>query len=212
MGNFVTSTSHSSQHLQKVLDKVIRVFHAENVKYALAYGTLLGIIRDDRPINGDDDIDFFIAPDQWEKAVAVMEKHFFSVRQLQNMIIYPHFRTFMVDYVQVDLYKLHDTDDGHVIDCWNKYVFPLEYLYPFQRYGRYSIPKDPQWFLAHAYGPDWRIPRSGKDYPSPDEESVASSACGKVLPPRRLGPITIGLIVMVCAVIVAAVCFKSFRK
>ena len=30
-----------------------------------------------------------------------MEKHFFSLRQMQNLLIYPHFKTFMVDNVQV---------------------------------------------------------------------------------------------------------------
>ncbi|MBC83331.1 MAG: hypothetical protein CL454_00555 [Acidimicrobiaceae bacterium] len=203
---------HSSQRLQGALSKVIRVFEAENIEYALAYGTLLGVVREDRPINGDDDVDFFIAPNQWEKAVATMEKHFFSLRQMQNLLIYPHFKTFMVDNVQVDLYKLHDTEDGRTIDCWNEHVFPREAMYPFLRHGQYSVPKNPQRLLAHVYGQDWRVPRGGKDYPSPDEKTEASLQCAKVLQPRRLGPITVGLIVVVCSAVAAGVAAKCLAR
>ncbi len=189
----------SSKELQDAMDKVIRLFEQENVEYALAYGTLLGIIRDNHPIDNDDDVDLFIPPDQWEKALEIMERHFSSK---PHLMIEPYFRDFMVNNVQVDLYKLNNFED-RTIDCWNTRVFLKQDMYPFSQFNQYSVPKDPEKLLVHVYGEDWRVPRGGKDYPSEKQKRFANFVCTKVFTKKpRLGAISIGLIVAISFVAV----------
>jgi hypothetical protein len=199
---------HSVEHLSIALNKIVKVFQKENIEYALAYGTLLGIYRDGHPIEGDDDIDLFIPQKDWDRAIGVMNKHFFQIPQ---PILSPYFRGFSVNNVQVELYQAMFYKD-RIIDCWEKDVHKKKDLYPFRSYGDYLVPRDVETFLVHVYGKDWRIPKSGKDYPQHEKE-LADFVCTKVFIKKPcLGWSGVALIILFSIILITVITCINIRK
>lgn len=58
--------------LFKLLKDLDELFRKHNIKYFLAFGTLLGCIRDGGYTPWDDDIDLVILPEYWEKANKIL--------------------------------------------------------------------------------------------------------------------------------------------
>jgi hypothetical protein len=203
----------SAIKLQNALDKVVEVFEKEDIEYSLAYGTLLGIIREGKPIENDDDIDLFIPSHEWDKAVKVMAKHFFRIPYLTLSIvtnIYDYssiFAMYSVNNVQVDLYRLYSHEE-RTIDCWSERTFDAS-LYPFSKRGKYSVPKNPEESLVFVYGEDWRIPRGGKD--KSRERELARLVCNRAFP-KKINVPFVSVSCSIIIVIVAVIIYFSFKK
>ena len=58
----------------EMLDYVHEMFTKNNIRYTVAYGTLLGIIRENGFLKNDDDIDIEVHKDDWERALNVLKK------------------------------------------------------------------------------------------------------------------------------------------
>ena len=197
----------SAKQLQIALDKVVELFEKEDIEYSLAYGTLLGVIRDGKPIENDDDIDLFVPSHDWDRAVKVMEKHFFSIPLLYIYDYSQIFRMFVINNVQVDLYRLYSHVE-RTIDCWSERTFDAS-LYPFSKRGKYSVPKNPEESLVFVYGEDWRIPRGGKD--KSRERELARLVCNRAFP-KKINVPFVSVSCSIIIVIVAVIIYFSFKK
>lgn len=156
-----------------------KIFKLSGVKFFIANGTLLGIIRDNKLITRDMDIDVIVYLEENSKIedfrkVLIENKyeilHSFSVEDIgitQD--------TFVIDDVMVDVsyvrkvenkyypYVLYNTEDEK-----NKViVFPFtsgetkEYKY---NGIEINVPDNPELFLEESYGKDWRIPNPNYIY------------------------------------------------
>ena len=95
---------YSSEALEEALRETTRILDGENISYALAYGTLLGMVRSKRPIDGDDDVDLFVLSEHWGARRASWEGT--SSRNRRPLRRGPALPSFTVRGVQVDLYRL----------------------------------------------------------------------------------------------------------
>lgn len=68
-----------------ILKDIIRVCELHDIRYFVAYGTLLGTVRHQGPIPWDDDIDICMAREDYEKFAAVADKELDSRYELVSM-------------------------------------------------------------------------------------------------------------------------------
>ncbi len=106
--------------------EVKRVCEKHNIKYSLAYGTLIGAIRHKGFIPWDDDIDFLIMRDDYERFIEVCKTELnskFALRSMQEEDYVYHFvkiddttTTLKEDYIKDKEYK-----GGVYVD-----IFPMD--------------------------------------------------------------------------------------
>ena len=195
--------SYTTEQLQHALD--VSVAALNDVPYALAYGTLLGFIRNGQMIDGDDDVDIFIESKHFENAVNAIGSRFPEKISLTRS---PYFRCFMVEGVQVDLYSVKNIR-GQTYDCWEDGVFPSRFMFPFVQRGKFMVPNHSEEILKIIYGEHWKTPQNGKfNY----HENVRKSR--KICKQARLhlSPLGISCVAIVSTVFVSLIIYFLLKK
>ena len=164
---------HKEQEPQSLLERTLEHMRTSiqntcpEVTPIVTYGTLIGNMRHGpgRCVDKDDDVDFWVHPDQWDSLRACMEKMYDNTPE--------HFAHKTPDFVsiqepglaQVDFYRLHrhSTSEHDLCDKWNNFRVPAAQVLPTSASGGYHLPADPDAVLAAHYGPDWRTPKRKAD-------------------------------------------------
>ena len=72
-----------TREIQKNVYPILEVFHAtcerHQIKYSMAYGTMLGAVRHKDFIPWDDDIDVFMLRSEYEKLQAVFKSDYYEL-------------------------------------------------------------------------------------------------------------------------------------
>jgi len=162
------------QYIANLID-VKNVLDAHGVPFMLAFGTLLGAIRDAGPIEGDQDVDVLVDAIHEPKLVKLFVDHEMLSDGFKSFGFTPvrvsnHILTIERDgtdsYVDVYLFRKKEPaegvpDDGmhwcawqYSMDDWrikNPWNMPLHGL-------RWDVPGQPEGYLSRKYG-EWRVPR-----------------------------------------------------
>lgn len=204
---FVLWTKYKDKRKRKELQKfgceaLHRIFAAvggTGIRVFCAYGTLLGIVRDNNFIKHDTDMDFCILPNEsftWEKLERVLKRNGFRKTRYFTHDGAITEETYMIHHLNVDFFLCEKVKGG--MRNFGYYRFESE-DYPDEngctvvecRYPEISnlieykfkgetvfIPQNPEKFLEAAYGPNWRIP--DPNYCAPIHK-VSNSGRGYVL-------------------------------
>lgn len=147
------------------------------------FGTLLGLVRDGRPIVGDDDVDFYVERRFFSKVKERLIQEGFAISeewpntsdcflQIQQIVRGHQLR---VDFYFYDL----DIANQTVIEKWNfmgkpesldsHLRIPVPLLYPIVEKefacGYFYVPSYPSLVCEFLYGINWRTPqKKGIDY------------------------------------------------
>jgi len=153
--------------IKKILDK-------KNLTFWLAFGTLLGAIRDRDWIWYDDDIDFFMREEDLLPEYDSLKELFIC-----NGFIFRDWQKKTGTKINLYRYKQLCTIDGLALDPTyrnNKYRLTKRWQFPkkyFERYGEikfkgmvFRVPFPPEDFLAFLYK-DWEKPIDPKLLPKP---------------------------------------------
>lgn len=154
--------------------KTIKLLNENNINYVVMYGSLLGLIREGKLLETDNDVDILVHKDDIEKAVEMMKKAAMPMDDDRGNIK----RHISDKYGLIEFY-IYEVHDDYLVDLWSAqqakgrpnyvYRFKKDDILPFQNKNYYgllpvSIPRQPEKVLASTYGPSWRIPRGGNDY------------------------------------------------
>lgn len=175
-------TGRYARIAERMLSRITRVLEEAGVPYVLEAGTLLGIVRENRLLPWDDDVDITITRQQETNVLALLPKlrllgykvrvkrytrdlACFSKGELRMLKIKHFSLPFFQSDVTVDIFMKKLIDDHY---CWTVGVHkPVLKSVPRRFYEElgeldfkgkcYSVPQDYRGYLTEHYG-DWRTP------------------------------------------------------
>jgi len=172
----VAGKRQNREKLNKTLEKVCNILHTEGIKdWCIMYGTLLGIVRENGCIEGDDDIDIIINYDCSSIKSIFRKYNFHFYWKLAGTP--PSFRKGKTiaktkptsSLSSVDFYISDVNHEGifdvtymknKISNCYvdlNKKTF-VEKSW---KSTTLHLPNDYESKLVSMYGSDWRTPKSG---------------------------------------------------
>lgn len=172
-------TKQTRECLNHTLLYVTTLLNNNNItNWFIGYGTLLGIIREDSCIHGDDDVDIIIDKKSYELLKNLLiEKGFkieygFGINKSTNIL-----KTKPTsDYSSVDFYMATLNENGDFNDVWEKVIwsncFQNGKLIEREWNGRILyLPNNYETKLINRYGETWKIPQDTKG-PSPPKSII----------------------------------------
>ena len=172
---------------ERTLSLLARIFDKRNIDYILEGGTLLGIVRENRLLPWDTDIDISVRSDQAKKITKVLwvfwlfgyktrvkkfkkdvgpfKKGDIRIIKIQKHILY------LKRYELVDIFVKYKVDDEYLNIVGKKPAiirnFPAKYLekHEFVEFNgqKLKAPVDYKEYLGLVYG-DWETPVKDWDY------------------------------------------------
>jgi hypothetical protein len=159
--------TNPEEMLNDTLLFIIKLLNAHDIKnWFIGYGTLLGIVRRNSCINGDDDVDIVIDRVNYDKVKQLLVEngikleYGYGIGNSRNIL-----KTIPTEkYCSVDFYMASVDTNGNYNDTWEGVVWSEcndlirrewngEILY---------LPKNHETKLLNRYGKDWRIPQMSK--------------------------------------------------
>ncbi|MCK9329692.1 MAG: LicD family protein [Candidatus Cloacimonetes bacterium] len=176
---------------KKMLKKVCQILDENNIKYNLDNGTLLGIIREDRLLPWDNDIDitihekylsqllklrwkFWLAGYRTRLRYSKIDIKYFPKGKIRMMKVQTRKFLFKGSNMIELYFKVEDNDKYYYIEDEKDPVLkaaPAKYYTNLIRYNfddyKYLIPKDYEEYLVYRYG-DWKTPDKEFNYKKDD--------------------------------------------
>lgn len=183
---------------KKMLRKVCRILDKNKIPYVLEGGTLLGIVRENRLLPWDNDLDLTITEQDMDRILNLKRKFWwagYKIRLVKSKEEMPHFPKGSVRLIKIKIKKyffatgigLMDIfvkkkidnkyywivgQNNHVLKSVPCYFYENSTRYNFEGY-EYSIPADFENYLTYRYG-EWR--KTVKDYDfKKDDHSIVNN-------------------------------------
>lgn len=157
--------------LNNTLMFIIKLLNDNNINnWFIAYGTLLGIIRDDSCIDGDDDVDIIIDKKYYDIVKQLLLENKFEIEygrginKSRNILKTKDNN----NYCSVDFYMASTDDKGNFYDSWEKvswsecYNEKNELLKHTWNENILYLPFNYEKKLINRYGANWKIPQKSK--------------------------------------------------
>ena len=157
--------------LNKTLMFIVKLLNDNNISnWFISYGTLLGIVRDNSCINGDDDLDIITEKSNYDiikKLLAENNIEFdynHGINNSRKILKTKHSE----NYCSVDFYMASIDAKGNFNDPWNRVIWSECYnekkeLIPYMwNFEKLYLPFNYEKKLLNRYGKNWRIPQNSK--------------------------------------------------
>ena len=161
--NYISTKVPPADVLAKMFKEVYSIILELNLKAWVAMGTLLGVIRENGFIEGDDDIDLHMFEKDFVDHMHELKKNFIEQGYIvrlkggkngknPKMSLYKH--GFMIGIAGL---KEQGNWLTRPLHKYPKHLFLNEQYVEFCGL-RCLIPSPPEKYLEHVYGPSWKIP------------------------------------------------------
>ncbi|MBQ8704674.1 MAG: LicD family protein [Bacteroidales bacterium] len=153
-----------------ILQLTDRLLNECGIPYFLAFGTLLGAVREGDFINGDEDVDIIISDEErLYNSLPYLYKHGLFVNRIYRDELY----SFHTEgrHGHIDLYVMKEVTKPRIFRriytriCYN--LHPKHFFTEISNDGKYKLhgksypyPSNPEKLLVHWYGRNWRIPQN----------------------------------------------------
>lgn len=141
------------------------------INYTVFYGTMLGIHRDGKIIENDDDVDILISVSDYTKVLDVLKSKSVTLSEHVKRVFIQIQRIIDTTPSYIDIYFYYD-GGSYIIEPWNfcgKYNnkkthihIPKNLIFPTHtfQYGDMviKIPQAPEQLCQFLYGTNWRLP------------------------------------------------------
>jgi phosphorylcholine metabolism protein LicD len=179
--HFYSGIYQSKDKLNYTLLETVKILNANKINnWFIAYGTLLGIIRGDSCIDGDDDIDIICNKDDYQRIKDIFTYNLINVKISDLHSKKNRFSTQVpgrflqikgnCKYSQVDFYMSDIDKNGNFKDNWEKLLWSNCYVnnnklieYKWKNNILY-LPNNYKTKLKNIYGDDWKTPRKRGQY------------------------------------------------
>lgn len=149
------------QKLNHTLEKVCDILNKHNINdWFIAFGTLLGIARDNNCIQGDDDLDIMINYDYQHLKSLFKKEGFdfmeetFNLKNTDKML--KSFDT--EEFTSIDFY-MADVEGKNYFTAWQNVEFQnVEIETKAWKSTHINLPKNADMMLEKLYGETWRTP------------------------------------------------------
>ena len=178
----MAGNSLSQASMKQALVKFSIELQKNKIEHFIFFGTLLGLIRDGKPILGDDDVDFYVNKIHYNKIKDLLTSLVFKLDYSRSPNRTKHF--IQVDshlnniQIRVDFYFYDsNTDENFLLEPWNflgkpndknnilkvpkPLVFPLK-VKSFEG-TEVFIPQYSEIVCEFLYGKNWSIPAKKKN-------------------------------------------------
>ena len=144
------------------------------LRWHLAFGTLLGLVRDGGPIEHDHDVDVAVVGDDWasvNRATEAMQVLGYDVKLFGDYEV--RFMSPRTGLVNLDVFRFKPSDDGYESRALSsrglhRYWFPADLVEGTELIQWQGLdlpaPAGPERILAHHYGGGWNVPAPAWDY------------------------------------------------
>ena len=126
----MVGTTCTKEFLNNTLFKIVKILNDNNINnWFVSYGTLLGIIRENGCIEGDDDIDIIIDINCTNQLLKVLKDNDFKIDDLRNhgQIIPSHKNIIKTQannqFASIDFYMSYIDNQYNYNDHWNKVIW-----------------------------------------------------------------------------------------
>lgn len=157
--------------LNKTLMFIIKLLNDNNImNWFIGYGTLLGIIRENSCIDGDDDIDIIIDKSNYDVIKQLLIEYDIKIEYGHGI---DKSRSILKtknnnEYCSVDFYMASVDAKGNFNDAWEKVTWSEcynennELIRHTWNENILYLPFNYEKKLINRYGEDWRIPQNNK--------------------------------------------------
>ena len=140
------------------------------MNWFIGYGTLLGIIRENSCIDGDDDIDIIIEKSNYDVIKKILIEndlkieYGYGINKSTNILKTKENN----DYCSVDFYMASVDAKGNFNDTWEKVIWSEcynennELIQHIWNENMLYLPFNYEKKLINRYGENWRIPQNNK--------------------------------------------------
>ena len=169
----------SSEINKQNLFKICDVLDSNNIDYMVFYGTMLGLHREGKIIENDDDIDILISVSDYQKVLDVLKSNWLIMSKNVNKM-FIQVRNIIDDVKSyIDIYFYYDSGYNYVVEPWNfagRYMdrethlhIPKNLIFPtntFEYEGKLiKVPNETELLCQFLYGENYKIPlRKKLDY------------------------------------------------
>ena len=167
---------------EKMMQRITRLLEEHEINYILEAGTLLGVVRENRLLPWDDDVDITITKADEQKLLSnikKLKKYGYKVRIKRYQKDVKYFKKGELRMVKIKHFSLPFFQSDVQVDIFVKKLLGEEYFWTvgvhkpvlksvprrfYEELGildfhgkKYMVPLDYEGYLAEHYG-DWRIP------------------------------------------------------
>ena len=177
----MVGSKKSKDKLNNTLLFVIDLLNNNNIKnWFVAYGTLLGIIRENSCIEGDNDIDIICNIDDYDKIKKILIDNGFiicygyGIRKSRNILKTNESNI----YSTIDFYMAKIDDKGNFNDNWERVVWSNCYIDKDKNLIEHTwnnkklyLPNNYETKLKNRYGDNWKTPQNSRG-PTPRKKII----------------------------------------